>query len=1028
MSHDEFAQVERLFQAAADLPTEERSAFLEKECRGDADLESRVRRLLDRLDETVNIPGRHLGPFPAAALTEGPGATIGRYKLLQVIGEGGFGVVYMAEQTEPVVRKVALKIIKLGMDTREVVARFEAERQALALMDHPHIAKVLDGGATDSGRPYFVMELVRGVSITEFCTRNDLGTQARLELFAQVCQAVQHAHQKGVIHRDIKPTNVLVTLDDGVPMPKVIDFGVAKAMHTRLTEKTLFTRYEQFVGTPAYMSPEQAELSALDVDTRADIYSLGVLLYELLTGTTPFDTKSLLEAGLAEVQRVIREEEPPRPSIRVSTAGAAGVEGRGPADAATLGRVLAGDLDWIVMKALEKDRSRRYGTAAEFGEDIRRHLENQPVVAGPPRASYRIRKFLVRNRVGVGAGLLIAFALVVGIVGTTIGMFEARQNEERAQGEAKRALAAFEFLLSTLSLANPEVALNPEVSVLTLLEHTSGGVSEAFGDYPGLEVRVRDTIGRAYTRLSRYELAEPHLRRVVEMVEAHTLESGDYDQSLASAGFDSFEFYRSLWTLTNVCFNLELGDSFEVASRARRVGLTHLGQSYPHLAETLDELSRGVGAGAWSHEPGALAQIPDLFDLAVARAEAALPAGDPLWEIVSDGFLEAGYSVWYTPHEPLGEKFWGKALEIQRRELPPDHPSISATVNLLVGILNKRGQYDRSEALLLDSLAALRRVHPEGAFPIASAETMLGETLTEQKRFEEAEVVLLRSHEVTRNSIKDDSNWLVLESTVRLIGLYDAWERPAKAAPYRDSLALAATESTYALRWETYRRALGEDWREVHDAGTQLDQLCGTVSYLAAPGGRKAEGLGPVVAEFLRRVREESAEDSLRGAGLARLLLGWANSLDPSAHAAERCVMADAAQELLAEWVDKLPLSYAEACVLRSGCARSAGDPDRARLLAREAWRGLATRQPRGNWFLASAKVRVARGLIESGLFEPAEMLLLPALEALSVQLGTRHGETKHARAQLAKLYQAWGRAAEASKYSEGPGPWVPAD
>jgi serine/threonine-protein kinase len=317
MSETDLQRLEGIFQTAVELSPDERTAYLDRACADEPMLRDHVERLLDNVekDESLVAPG----PFPAAAITEGPGTVIGRYKLLQVVGEGGFGVVYMAEQTEPVVRKVALKIIKLGMDTRQVVARFEAERQALALMDHPNIARVLDGGATASGRPYFVMELVRGLPVTEYCDTNNLGTHERLELFCQVCHAVQHAHQKGVIHRDLKPSNVLVTLHDGTPIPKVIDFGVAKAMHTKLTEKTLFTRYEQFIGTPAYMSPEQAELSAMDVDTRTDIYSLGVLLYELLTGTTPFDTASLMKAGIAEIQRIIRDEQPPRPSIRIST-------------------------------------------------------------------------------------------------------------------------------------------------------------------------------------------------------------------------------------------------------------------------------------------------------------------------------------------------------------------------------------------------------------------------------------------------------------------------------------------------------------------------------------------------------------------------------------------------------------------------------------------------------------------------------------------------------------------------------------
>jgi WD40 repeat protein len=428
-----------LFEAAVELGSpEERVRFLEQECP-----EPSMRRELEALLAAHDAPDILFGQ-KTVHIKESPvetvGVTIGRYKLLQQIGEGGFGVVYMAEQEEPVRRRVALKIIKLGMDTKQVVARFEAERQALALMDHPNIARVFDGGSTETGRPYFVMELVQGVPITEFCNKNKLPARERLKLFVLVCQAIQSAHQKGIIHRDIKPSNVLVTLHHGEPMPKVIDFGIAKATNQKLTEKTLFTQHAAMIGTPAYMSPEQAEMSSMDIDTRTDVYALGVLLYELLTGTTPFPEKRLRSLGYGEMQRVIMEEEPERPSTRLNTMAneqKTAVVRRHSEEIATLRKLLKGDLDWIVMKCLEKDRTRRYETANGLAADLKRHLDNEPVVARPPSAAYRLQKAWRRNKLVLSAVGAVAGALLLGVVVSTWQAIRATE----ASGLARKATA-----------------------------------------------------------------------------------------------------------------------------------------------------------------------------------------------------------------------------------------------------------------------------------------------------------------------------------------------------------------------------------------------------------------------------------------------------------------------------------------------------------------------------------------------------------------------------------------------------------
>ena len=440
-----------IFEQALDLDSaEERLAFVQRACGEDAVLLARVQALLQAHETDAEFLPEE--PKDQATMllpiTEKPGDKINRYRLMEKIGEGGCGIVYVAEQEEPVRRRVALKVIKLGMDTREVVARFEAERQALALMDHPNIARVFDGGATDTGRPYFVLELVRGVRITDFCDQHQLPTVERLKLFIQVCHAIQHAHQKGIIHRDIKPSNILVSLHDDVPVPKVIDFGIAKAMGERLTDKTLYTRYDQFMGTPAYMSPEQAGRSDLDVDTRSDIYALGVLLYELLTGKTPFDTQELLKAGLDEMVRTIREKEPVRPSTRLTrelvaasrqSAADSGGENGGALPSRRYGQIrelihlVRGDLDWIVMKCLEKNRTRRYEAANALARDIECHLNNEPVAARPPSTAYRVGKFVRRNKVLVGAGGAVTAALVLGIVSSTWQAVRATRAESKAE-------------------------------------------------------------------------------------------------------------------------------------------------------------------------------------------------------------------------------------------------------------------------------------------------------------------------------------------------------------------------------------------------------------------------------------------------------------------------------------------------------------------------------------------------------------------------------------------------------------------
>jgi non-specific serine/threonine protein kinase/serine/threonine-protein kinase len=607
------------------------------------------------------------------------------------------GVVWLAEQTRPVRRQVALKIIKAGMDTAQVVARFEAERQALALMNHPAIASAFDAGATPEGRPYFVMEYVRGESITAYCTRHRLSIGDRLGLFLQVCDGVQHAHQKGVIHRDLKPSNVLVTVQDDHPVPKIIDFGVAKATTQTLTERTLNTEFGALVGTPEYMSPEQAEMSGLDVDTRTDVYALGAILYELLTGALPFESRALREKGLEAIRRTIREVDPPRPSSRVTTlaATAAAAAQRQPTDSSRHARQLQGDLDWITMKALEKDRTRRYGSASDLAADLQRHLDHLPVLASPPSTIYRVAKFVRRHRVGVATTatlgvLLIAFAATMAIQARRIARERDRASREEAAANAVNSFLRNDLLAQAgaSAQASPDIAPDPDLKVRTALDRAAARIGGKFDQQPLIEGSIRQTIGETYLDLGLFAEARQQLDRVLELrrrllgdEHADTLRTIEVLASLDENQADYAAAERRYTT---------------VLDGRRRV----LGSQHPNVLRTLNNL------GWIDYRRGRFSQAEARLTEALAAEQRVLGPDDPLMVSTMSNlgvtYLERG-----APKQ--AEPLLSLALAARRRTLGAEHPTTLSVMERLALVYGQQAQYAKAEAIRREVFEVRRR-------------------------------------------------------------------------------------------------------------------------------------------------------------------------------------------------------------------------------------------------------------------------------------------------------------------------------
>ncbi|MBC8107947.1 MAG: serine/threonine protein kinase [Anaerolineae bacterium] len=685
-------------------------------CAGNVELKHRVERLLgahSKIGDFLQSPAAADLTDVAGDVARGVSASeehvgnvIDKYRLMELIGEGGFGSVFLAEQTNPVQRRVALKIIKPGMDSRQVIARFEAERQALAVMDHPNIAKVFDAGATESGHPYFVMELVKGVAITEYCDAQRLPPRARLELFIDVCRAIQHAHQKGVIHRDLKPSNVLVAMYDGRPVPKVIDFGVAKAIGAKLTDRTLFTGFGAIVGTLEYMPPEQAQLNELDADTRSDIYSLGVLLYELLTGSTPLDRARLIKPAMEEMLRIIRQDEPPKPSARLSTANAlASIAANRSLEPKKLSGLVRGELDWIAMKCLEKDRSRRYETANGLANDVQRYLAGVAILAAPPSATYRLRTFVRRHRGPVLASGMVLLVLIAGVIGTTIGLVgQARQtriaeqqraaaqtHEQTARRQTAIASAVSDFQTDMLASADPEMLLGDKVTVLQAVTAAVKELDDGkLKEQPLVEASVRTAIGRTLRALGRYDAAEPNLRKALEL-------------------------------------------------RRRSLPVDDLS-----IATSLNHL------GSLARELGKFTDAEEMCAQALKIRQNASPAGD---RGTAESLNNVAAALFAQGKTGEAEKLFRETLELNRRICPPGAQEIATSLNNLATVLRDRGKFAECEPIFREALSIYRHALPAGHLKTASAADNLAALLQAQSRLAEAEILIREALETRRNTL-----------------------------------------------------------------------------------------------------------------------------------------------------------------------------------------------------------------------------------------------------------------------------------
>jgi len=989
MADERRRRAEDLFQQAADLEPDERDAFLQQACASEPGLRAEVERLLRHIDSRA-VRSLHTVQVDDPGDRDLTGTTVGPYTLVELLGEGGFGSVYRAEQQHPIRREVALKIIKLGMDTRQVIARFESERQTLAMMEHPNIARVLDAGATAVGRPYFVMELVRGEPLTAYCRGHSLGIRERLELFIPVCRAVQHAHAKGVIHRDIKPSNILVSAPEGTAVPKVIDFGIAKATRAGLRPDTLLTRFHQFVGTPEYMSPEHVSGAwgePRDIDTRADVYSLGAVLYELLCGVTPFDSQTLRDASPAQLQRILSRQDPIKPSGRVGRNGTGASPrggGRHPPPRA-LSRTLSGELDWIVMKALEKDRERRYESVGALAADLRRYLGNQPVLAGPPSSLYQFRKAVARHRTVFGLAAAL-FVLACGFGGWMALLYArsdrlrqqahrnlavARRAEQRARIEAETARRTTDLLIGLFNVAAPGEPSGGELTVRSALDRGAVRIRQDLENEPDVQATLMHTMGRAYMELGLWEEAGGLFR------DALTTRR----ERLGPEHLDTLATMSELGTA--LLYAGTPAEAERVLAEALTTGRRVLGNEHPQTLGAIDGLA---------------------------------------WVLKS------------LDRVPEAERLARESLATRRRMLGGDAAATIESLNRLSWLLQLQGKYEQAEPLSREAVEASTRTLGDEHLATAESMNMLGVLLTDCREPSAAEPYLRRAA-VIRQRVYGGGHPLSLESVANLAEALLRQEKAAEA----ERCCRRALEACPGVAPPTRQQAccrilLGEalvmQGKHAQAVPPLEEALAAAREHGGQPGSNALWCRALLGNALLGAGRGEEGDRHLEAArsGLCRQLAADPDGDDYSVALWTRLLFEPGSfgegHPLVGEVLSHLrtALGPDHQLTLRLTASLAAALEQRARpAVAEQHWREYLARSrtvlPGDSWVVAVAGSHLGGCLLAQGRFADAEALLVGSHPVLCASRGAEGRDARRNLAWLVALYEAWDRPDDAAAW-----------